>query len=44
MPWIVGMMIVFTISAAVSPVRTTAGECAPMPPVFGPVSPSNAFL
>ena len=25
------------ISAAVSPLRTTAGECAPIPPVFGPL-------
>src|ERR1051326_6320570 len=36
-------MIVFMISAAVSPLRITAGECAPMPPVLGPSAPAKDY-
>ena len=44
MPWIVGMMISRITRAWIFGVTTGAGEYAPMPPVFGPWSPSRSRL
>ena len=40
----VGSMISVIVRSIISGVRTGAGEYAPMPPVFGPVSPSPTRL
>ena len=41
---IVGLMVSFSAFCVISSVIIGAGEYAPMPPVFGPLSPSKARL
>mmetsp|Transcript_180 Transcript_180/g.611 ORF Transcript_180/g.611 Transcript_180/m.611 type:complete len:219 (+) Transcript_180:575-1231(+) len=43
-PLTVGSMIFFITSSSISFVTTGAGEYAPIPPVFNPVSPSPTLL
>ena len=44
MPFTAGTMISRMMRACTAGVTTGAGEYAPMPPVFGPASPSSSRL
>ena len=44
MAFAIGFMIVFIVSSMICGVMRRTGEYTPIPPVFGPVSPSYAHL